>query len=92
MDKKTYGIGILSILAVILLIANCLPQPAVNAAESVKDTLSEYQMVTARNTEGGDSLYIINRDGRMAVFQYDPTARALKLVANRAVSDLLNAR
>lgn len=92
MDKKIYGIGILIVTAVILLIANCLPQPAAHAAESVKDTLSEYQMVTARNIDGGDSLYIINRDGKMAIFQYDPTARALKLVANRAVSDLLSAR
>lgn len=94
MDKKTFGIGVMGIIAVILIVANTMPvsTPPANAGVSVKDTLSEYQMVTARDVKGGDSLYIINRDGKMAVFQYDPTARGLKLVATRSMEDLVSGR
>ncbi len=92
MDKKTFTIGILTITAVLLFIANYLPMPQAQANQAVKDTLSEYQMVTARNTTGGESLYIINRDGLLAVFQYDPTQKALRLVNQQAVSQIMGAR
>lgn len=89
MDKKTFAIGILSLMAVILIVANCLPIPTAQAATSAKDTLSEYQMVTATNTNGGESLYVINRDGQMAIFQYDPNARTLRLIATRSIPDMM---
>ncbi len=94
MDKKTFGIGILSLMAVVLIVANYLPlpQPTARADNAVKDTLSEYQMVTAGNTDGGESLYIINRDGQMAIFQYDNNARALHLVGTRMIPDLLQGK
>jgi hypothetical protein len=94
MDKKTFSIGILSLMAVILVVANYLPlpQPSASANSAVKDTLSEYQMVTAHNTDGGESLYVINRDGQMAIFQYDNNTRALRLVATRGIPELMGGK
>lgn len=78
-------------MALILIIANCLPQTqsTARADSAVKDTLSQYQMVTAKNVDGGESLFVINRDGQMAIFQYDPNARALKLIATRSIAEML---
>jgi hypothetical protein len=67
MDKKTYGIGILTLTAVALLVANLLaPRPAAGI-ESVSN--DDMQAVTARAQQGGDALYLLDRgSGKMAVF------------------------
>ena len=88
MDRKTYTIGILSITAVILFIAQFLPiRPnAAMAADSVRDR--DYSMVTSRASAGGENLYVVeNRTGMMAVFSWDSGARALVLRAIRPVGD-----
>ena len=67
MDKQTYGIGILSLMAVALLIANLFaPRPAVGI-ESVSN--DDMQAVTARAQQGGDALYLLDQSsGKLAVF------------------------
>lgn len=85
MDKKTYAIGILSVTALILFIANLAGpgQPAV-AATAVKDR--DYQAVTAKTGRGGDALYLTdNRTGMMAVFQFNVARRRLEPVDVKAV-------
>jgi hypothetical protein len=91
MDKKTYAIGILALTAVVLFIAQFLPiQPAVvSASEAVRDPATEIQMVTARNTQGGDSLYIISRDGVMVVLQYDPQMKGMRVQATRSLPEVI---
>ena len=87
MDKKTFGIGILSLSAMVLLAANFVirQQPA-EAVAVIKDR--DYQAATVKGPTGGDSLYIAdNRTGVIAVFSYDPTSRGLKLRASRLVAD-----
>jgi hypothetical protein len=76
MDKKNFTIGILSLTAVVLMLANYFaPQPA-QALMSIKDR--DFSLVTARTQNGGDSLYVLdNRSGRVAIFAYDPARRAL---------------
>lgn len=82
MDSKTYGIGILTLTAVALLIANLFaPRPA-TAIESVAN--DDMQAVTARYQQGGDALYLLDQgSGRLAVFTVSPRAGLeLKVVAN----------
>jgi hypothetical protein len=87
MDKKTFTIGILSITAVIMFIAQFLTnRPAALAADTVRDR--DYQLVTSRLAQGGEALYVVDaRTAMMAVFTWDPTARAVKLRAVRPVED-----
>jgi hypothetical protein len=85
-DKKTFTIGVLSVTALVLLVANLmLPQPA--AAEvAVKDR--DYTAVTGNTTKGGDALFLTdNRTGMMAVFIFDPNTRSLKALDVQSVSE-----
>ena len=75
MDSKTYGIGILTLTAVALLLANLFAPRAAVGIESVSN--DQMQAVTCRSAQGGDALYLLDQSsGKMAVF----TARSgLKL-------------
>ena len=86
MDKKTYSIGILTITAVILFVANLIPTPQPAQAEAIKER--DFTVVTTRATQGGDALYIAdNRTGMIAVFTWDPSARGIKLRDLKPVMD-----
>ncbi len=85
MDKKTYTIGILSVVAALLLVANLMPtsEPAANAAFSIKDR--NYQLVTTRATKGGELLYVVdNVTGQVAVFIWENNRVKPLLVKNLA--------
>lgn len=87
MDRKSFLIGVLSIAALILTVANLMPvsQPAY-ATEVVKDR--DYQVVTARVQTGGDGLYIMdNKTGQVAVFTWDPGARQVRVRAVRNITE-----
>jgi hypothetical protein len=78
MDKKTFGIGILSLMAVLLLIANVVPVQPAGASAVIKDR--DYQLVTARNQLGGEALYVLdNRTGLLAVFIWDTASRQVRV-------------
>lgn len=84
-DKNNKTIAVLITLALGLFVAHLfVPQPA--RAEAVKDR--EYQVVTARVTSGGDGLYIHDvKTGQIAIFTYDPAARAVKPRQVRMIAD-----
>jgi len=86
MNSKTYGIGILSVTAVVLLIAQFIPlRPAV-ASEAIKDR--DYSIVTARTNAGGDALYVTDsRTGLIAAFLWDPGRREVVVKDVRPVND-----
>ena len=85
MDKKTFGIGVLSITSLLLVIACMMAGPKADAAFAVKDR--DYQLLTVANQKGGDSIYVVdNRTGMMAVFTYDATAHLLRPKQVRPVS------
>jgi hypothetical protein len=89
MDKKTYGIGILSITAVILFVANFMPIRTVHAAEAIKER--DFTVVTSRVNQGGEALYIAdNRTGQMAVFLWDVSKRQIILRDLRQITDLFH--
>ncbi len=86
MDRKTFSIGVLAIIAVILTAANLMPVQNSFAAETIKDR--DYQIVTARVQQGGEGLYILdNRTGQVAVFTWDVAARSVKQRAVRQITD-----
>ena len=88
MDRKTFAIGILTLTAVILFIGQFLPVRTALANDSVGDR--DYQLVTARTQQGGDALYIFQRrSGIVAVFNWDPNDRRIKLRAVRSVQDAI---
>jgi hypothetical protein len=92
MDRKSFTVGILSITALILVIANLvpMPQPAI-AAETVKDR--DYQVVTARVQTGGEGLYIMdNKTGQVAVFTWDTGARQVRVRGVRNITDAFAGR
>ena len=86
MDKRTFAIGVLSVTAVILIAANSITVRQAQAY-SIKDR--DYQLVTTRNTDGGDSLYVSdNRTGQIAVFNWDPTSKTIKLKDRKILADI----
>jgi hypothetical protein len=87
LDKKTFTIGVLTLTAAMLLMANILAPHHAEANVTIKDR--DYQAVTTHVTvPGGDALYVTdNRTGNMAVFVYDPNRKGLKLVGVKSVTD-----
>ena len=86
MDKKTFGIGVLSITAALLLVACLMPAKPAEAAFAVKDR--DYQIITTPSVGGGDTVFVVdNRTGMMAVFAFDNRARVLRPKQVRAVAD-----
>lgn len=87
MDKRTFTIGILSLTAVILFVANLLVPPQhAEASFAVKDR--DYTAVTGHQQADNDVLYIVdNRTGQMAAFNYDPGRRSLMLRQVKPVQD-----
>ena len=85
MDKKTFGIGVLSITGALLLIACLIPAKPADAAFAVKDR--DYQIITAQG-QGSDVLYVVdNRTGLMAVSPSDARSRVLRPRRVRPVAD-----
>ncbi len=67
MDSKTYGIGILTLTATALLIANLFAPTPVIGEEAVAN--DDMQAVTCRYQGGGDALYMLDQgSGKLAVF------------------------
>ena len=86
MKRNTLGIGILSLTALLLIVAHWfVPVPA-SAQVAIKER--DYQVCTARIQTGGDGLYILdNRTGQLAVFTYDPASRSVRARKVRMVGD-----
>ena len=91
-DKKTFVLGVLSLSAVILVVANILAPRGVNAADTIKD--NDYQLQTGLITTGGEALYVTdNRSGMMAAFAYNRTRGTIEpLAPAKAVQDAFNMR
>jgi hypothetical protein len=91
-DKKTFILGVLSLSALILVVANILAPRGVIAADTIKD--NDYQLQTGLINTGGDALYVTdNRSGMMAAFTFNRTRGTLEPVAPpKAVQDAFNVR
>jgi hypothetical protein len=76
MDRRNFYIGILSLSATVLLMVNYFSAQPAQALVTIKDR--DYSLVTGASQAGGDTLYVLdNRSGRVAIFSYDPAAKAL---------------
>ncbi|HEX8523384.1 MAG TPA: hypothetical protein VF669_14110 [Tepidisphaeraceae bacterium] len=91
MSRKNLLLTLLSISAVLLLVANVLVPNYANAQVSVKER--DYQVVTARVPSGGDGIYILDsRTGQVGVFSYDSGSRTIEARAVRPLTDAFNTR
>jgi hypothetical protein len=78
MTRQTYAIGILSLTAVVLFVAQFIPIQPATAAESVNGR--DYSLATARVQQSGDALYVVdNRAQLIAAFTWDSAARTIKV-------------
>ena len=85
MDNKTFGIGILSLMALVLTIAHFLPLETAQA-DAIKDR--DYTLVTAQLASGGAGLYITDsRTNMCAVFTWDTSRRTIVLRDVRTITD-----
>ena len=86
MTKQNYLMGLLSLTALLLFIANLLMPPRAMANFAVKDR--DYQAVTAMLAANDEGVYILdNRSGEMALFSYDPMSKALALRDRKPIMD-----
>ena len=87
MKKESFAIGILSLTAVALFVANYFATPrSAIAAEAVNGR--DYQVVTARIQTGGEGLYILdNKTGIITILTYDPVTRRMIPRASRPIAD-----
>jgi hypothetical protein len=78
-DKKAFTIGILSLSALILLVANLIaPRPTM--ASFVTEHDNDYIVVTAPSPKGGDVVYVTDKHtGKMAAVTFDTARRTLVL-------------
>ena len=84
--KQYLAIIVLSLTALLLVVANVSILQEARAANAIKDR--DYQLVTARMQDGGEGLYITdNRTGLMAIFAFDPASRTVVPRAVRPVGD-----
>jgi len=86
-DKKSLAIAALSFTAALLIAANYCWTPKAQA-ETVKG--DQYIAVTGRIAQGGDGLYLINRDGVMAVFVYNPNKKEVEPRAIKSAVEAFN--
>ena len=88
MDRKTFAIGVLTVTAVLLFIAQFMPVRPALAGDTVADR--DYSMVTTRSVKGGEGLFVFQRRGGVvAVFAWDAVDRRIKLRAVRSVNDAI---
>ncbi|HEX8323779.1 MAG TPA: hypothetical protein VF595_07680 [Tepidisphaeraceae bacterium] len=85
MDKKTYTIGVLSIISAVLLAANLMPTPVAEADTVIKDR--DYTLATTRGQKGGETLYVIdNRTGQIGTIAINN--RQLRMVAADTLTNM----
>ena len=89
MSNKSFAIGILSLTAIVLFVANFMPIQTVRADEAIKER--DFTVVTSRINQGGEALYICdNRTGQMAVFTWEAGQRQILLRDLRQVTELFH--
>jgi len=86
MKKQSFSIGILSLTAVVLLVAQFIPLTTNEALGQLAIKDRDYSMVTARRGPGGQVVYVTdNRTGMMAAVVWDQgnlTVRAVRSVTD----------
>jgi len=79
-------IGVLTGTALLMACLNLTGTPAL--ADAARDR--DYQIVTAKSAAGSDTIYVINNTtGQVAIFEYDATARGLRLRDVRPMTDVI---
>lgn len=64
-DRKSFLIGILTLSAAILCVGHLQLNSTAHAAESVME--DDYQLITARTTQGNDGLYVLDKRNNLVL-------------------------
>jgi hypothetical protein len=89
MQNKTFAIGILTLTAVVLGVANYFLSESNQAQAQVAIKDRDYSVVTGRTQTGADALYVLDsRTGQVAVLMYDAASQSVK---PRKVRNLIDA-
>lgn len=75
-DRKSFLIGILTLSAAILCIGHLQVSSPAHAAESVME--DDYQLITARTTQGNDGLYVLDkRNNTVVLMTWDAAKKSI---------------
>lgn len=92
-DKKTFWIGIMTVVAAVLLGVHALQPAAVMPSAHARETVDsrDYAMATAEAANGGELLYILDkRSGLLALVAWDNQTRRPVAVDVQAVPAAFN--
>ena len=86
MKNKNLSIGILSITALLLFIAQFIPVQPVAYGEALKDR--DFSLIAATSSRGGDTIYVVDhRNGTAAVLTWNATARTFELAGSAPIAN-----
>ncbi len=75
-DRKSFLIGILTLSAAILTLGHLQLTSTARVSDSVID--DDYQLVTARTSQGNDGLYVLDKRNNLVVlFTWDPAKKSI---------------
>ena len=87
MKNQSTTIGILSITALVLFIAQFIPVQPLRAEVALKDR--DYSVLTAQSSKGGDNLFVAdNRSGQMVALTWDAGKRSFIILGGAQLSDV----
>lgn len=72
-DRKSFLIGVLTLSAAILTVGHLQLSSTAHASESVME--DDFQLITARTTQGNDGLYVLNKRTNTVILMTWDTAK-----------------
>lgn len=88
-DKKTFWIGVMTIVLAVLLAAHAMQPGMLMPAASAQEVLDhrDWAMATARTAAGGEVLYVLDkRNGQLTVLTWNTRDRRPEFGVGNAVS------
>lgn len=88
-DKKTFWIGVMTIVAAVLVSAHAMQPGAMMPVAQAQEVIDhrDYAMATTETADGGEVLYILDkRTGQLAVLTWNTQARRPEFTQNGIAS------
>ena len=88
-DKKTFWIGVMTIVLAVLLAAHAMQPGVIMPAASAQEVLDhrDWSLATARTASGGEVLYVLDkRNGQLTLINWNTQERRPEFGVANAVS------